>query len=63
MNNNYYQSMSDRKVRLPTTESVESNNSAQFNYLRNHPQNLIGINLNHQFSSNGNNMQYFFEEG
>jgi hypothetical protein len=55
--------MSDRKVRLPTTESVESNNSAQFNYLRNHPQNLIGINLNHQFSSNGNNMQYFFDEG
>lgn len=53
--------MSDKKVRLPTTESVESNNSAQYNYFRNHPQNLVGINLNHQFSSNGN-MQYFFDD-
>lgn len=49
---------SDMKVRLPTSESMESNNSTQFNYIRNHPQaNFGGMNLN-----SGGNYQYFFDE-
>lgn len=58
--NNYYPSTSDRKVRLPTSESIDSSNSAQFNYLRNHPQ-MMGINLTTQFSSGGN-YQYIYDE-
>jgi hypothetical protein len=60
---NFHQSLSDRKVRLHTSESVESNNSGQFNYYRNHP--LTGMNLNNQFASNGNNsgnVLYYFDE-
>jgi hypothetical protein len=58
--NNYHQSLSDRKARLPTSESVESNNSAQYNYFRNNP--LTGMNLNHQFSTNTGNLLYFHDE-
>jgi len=64
MNNNLYYSLSDRKIRVPTSESNESNNSAQFNYMR-HPQNIMGMNLNQKFSNNNNNtnnMQFYYDE-
>ncbi len=54
---NYYHSMSNSKVRLPTSESIESNQSG--NYQRNP---MMGMNLNHQFSSNGNRESLYFDE-
>jgi hypothetical protein len=60
---NTYGPSSDRKNqhqhqhRLPTSESVESNNSGQFNYP------IVGMNLNPQFNSNESTpMQYYISE-
>jgi hypothetical protein len=63
--NNYntvYHPLSERKIRLPTNESGDSCHSSQYNYVPNPHQNLIGVNLNQQFSANANNMQLFYED-
>ncbi len=63
--------MSEKKIRLPTSESIESSNSAQLTFLKNNHNlvnNLMGKNLNNQFvNSNNNNyypnnMNYYLDE-
>jgi hypothetical protein len=58
--NSNYQNKSEKK-RLPTSESIESNQSAQYNYFKNHSK-IIGVNLSSQFSSGGNHPAFIDEE-
>ncbi len=59
--NTVYHSLSDRKVRLPTSESQDSNHSSQYNCVgQSCYRNLTGVNLMQNFATSNNNMQFIY---